>query len=334
MDKKIFGYLSSGEAVYLYTMKNENAALSVMTRGAAICEFKVFGKSIVGGFDTLDVYLADCSHQGAVIGRVANRIANATFTMDGKAYNVTKNENGNCIHGGDGFDHKLWQVCDEGEDFITMKYTSADGEEGFPSELEVFVTYKLSDTSVMIDYKAYPKGKTPIALTNHAYFNLDGFLGTNIENHLIKIFADSYTEVDENLIPTGNRPCVEGTIFDLREFKTMGNACPEFLGYDHNFMLSSPCDKDMFGKKLRLAAIARGESLELETYTDQEGVQFYMGNFLQKAPGMRWGFAPLFHGAFCLETQTEPDCVNHGRGFYDAGEVYTHTVVYKVNKLD
>jgi aldose 1-epimerase len=334
MKKRIFGYLPSGEQIDLYTFENEAATLSIMTRGAAIQEFVVYGKSIIGGFDTLEVYLQDTSHQGAVIGRVANRIANASFTMDGVTYNLPKNDNGNCLHGGDGFDHKVWKVEEVGEDFITMSYLSADGEEGFPSELRVFVTYKLQGSAFLIDYKAYPGGKTPIALTNHAYFNLEGFRDTTVEDCLIKIDADHYTEVDEHLIPTGNRPSVEGTVFDLRDFKKMGYACPEFLGFDHNFMLSGALDKEIFGKKLRLAAVARGTSLELETYTDQEGVQFYMGNFLHKAPAMRWGFPALFHGAFCLETQTEPNCVNQGRGFYEAGDVYTHSVVYKVNKLD
>ena len=334
MKKRVFGYLPTGEAVDLYTFKNEVATLSIMTRGAAIQEFAVYGKSIVGGFDTLAVYLEDTSHQGAVIGRVANRIADAKFTMDGTVYNLPKNNNGNCLHGGDGFDHKIWEVLEVSDDSITMTYTAADGEEGFPAELKVVVTYKLSGSAVLIDYKAYPGGKTPIALTNHAYFNLEGFTGQNVENHLIMIDADRYTEVDDNLIPTGNRPAVEGTVFDLRSFKPMGHACPEFLGYDHNFILSGPKDKEIFGKKLRLAAVVKASTLELEAYTDQEGVQLYMGNSLQKAPAMRWGFAALFHGAFCLETQTEPNCVNQGRGFYEAGEVYTHSVVYKVNKLD
>lgn len=334
MNRKLFGTLPSGEEVYLYTLKNEDARLDIITRGAAICEFTVFGKSIVGGFDTLDAYLYDTSHQGAVIGRVANRIANARFEMDGKVYELPKNNNGHCLHGGDGFDHKVWRVEAVGEDFITLSYVSADGEEGFPGELSVSVTYKLAGTSVLIDYTATPKAKTPISLTNHAYFNLNGF-GGDVRSHKIKIYANRYTAVDDDLIPNGQRPNVEGTVFDLRELKAMGAECSEsFIGYDHNFILDEEKNVNLFGKALRPAARVEADSLAMDVYTDQVGVQFYMGNFLGKKPlCFRGDIKAIKHGAFCLETQSEPNCINHGVGIYNVGEVYTHSVVYSVSKL-
>ncbi len=333
MEKTYFGTLPTGEIISLYTIKNDEASLTVMERGGAIVKFEAYGKDIIGGFDTLDDYLKDTSHQGALIGRVANRIAGARFEMDGKEYKLPQNNNGNCLHGGDGFDHKVWTVEEFGEDFITLSYTSRDGEEGFPAELLTVVTYKLEGAAILIDYKAYPKAKTPIALTNHAYFNLNGFGGT-VEDHIITVYADRFTDVDEKLIPNGKRPAVEGTVFDLKKPTEMGeHLSADFIGYDHNFVLNGQPREVVFGKELALAAEVLGEELSMKVYTDQPGVQFYMGNFLGKGPAFRGGHKPIVHGAFCLETQTEPNCVNLGEGFYEAGEVYTHSTVYKVSKL-
>ncbi len=333
MEKKLYGTLPTGEEVYLYSLVSDKAQVNIMTRGATIVNFKAFGTDIVGGFDNLETYLVDTSHQGAAIGRVANRIADAKFTMDGKVYNLPKNDKENCLHGGDGFDHKIWNVTEYSDNKITLEYVSADGEEGFPSKLTSKVTYELSGASLLIDYVAIPEGKTPIALTNHSYFNLDGFGGT-IEDHTAVIYADAYTEVDESLIPNGNRPSVVGTPFDFKTPHKIGERCgKDFIGYDHNFILSPEKYETLFGKKLGLIADVKGKKLGMKVYTDQPGVQFYIGNFLGNGPAFRNNTKQVFHGAFCLETQTEPDCINHGIGFYDKGEVYTHSTVYSVEEL-
>ncbi|MBE6635938.1 MAG: galactose mutarotase [Ruminococcaceae bacterium] len=333
MEKKLFGTLPTGEEIYIYTLRTEDALVNIMTRGATIVNFKAFGTDIVGGFDKLETYLAETSHQGAIIGRVANRVGGARFEMDGKVYTLPDNDKGNCLHGGDGFDHKVWTVTDYSDTSITLEYTSKDGEEGFPSQLRVVVTYKLSGANLLIDYLAYPEGKTPIALTNHAYFNLDGFGGT-IEEHTAVIYADRYTEVDDLLIPNGNRPAVEGTPFDFKTPHTIGERCgKDFIGYDHNFILSPEKKEVLFGKELGLIADVKGKKLGMKVYTDQPGVQFYIGNFLGNGPDFRGGTKQVFHGAFCLETQTEPDCINHGIGFYNKGDVYTHSTVYAVEEL-
>jgi aldose 1-epimerase len=217
---------------------------------------------------------------------------------------------------------------------ITLEYNSYDGEEGFPSALNVKVTYVLEGADLYIMYTATPDGKTPIALTNHAYFNLDGFGGT-IEDHTAVIYADKYTEVNENLIPNGIRPNVVGTVFDFTTPHTIGERCgKDFLGYDHNFILSPSVFEEKFGKKLGLAADVKGKKLGMKVYTDQPGVQFYIGNFLgsDPDPAFRGDIKKIRHGAFCLETQTEPNCVNHGEGFYEAGETYFHNTVYKVEQ--
>ena len=336
MEKQFFGTLPTGEGTHLYTIKNENASLTLLDYGAKIQSFKVFGTEIVGGFDTLDGYLKDNSHQGATIGRVANRIANAKFEMDGKVYNVPRNDGNNCLHGGVGFDYRMWELCASGEDHLSFTYTSLDGEEGFPAELKVIVTFTLIDATVIIDYKAIPSGKTPIALTNHSYFNLDGFGGT-VEDHIATIYASKYTAVSSNLIPNGNRPDVEGTPFDFRAPHKIGErVCGDFLGYDHNFILSPTVFEKFGDSELGLAATVTNGIIKLSVYTDQPGVQFYIGNFLGSDaddPQFRNCIPPIPHGAFCLEAQTEPNCINHGIGFYDAGEIYTQKTVYKVERI-
>lgn len=333
MEKKFYGKLPTGEEVYLYTLKSPKATVKIMTRGATVHTFNAFGKEIVGGFDRLEDYLLDNSHQGAVIGRVANRVGNAQFTMDGVTYHLPKNDGENCLHGGDGFDHKNWTVDAYSDSQITLSYHSADGEEGFPNALDAKVTYLLKDAALLIRYEATPDGKTPICLTNHSYFNLNGF-GRTIEKHVAEIYADAYTEVGDDLIPNGNRPAVEGTAFDFNSPHKIGERVGGgFVGYDHNFILSPREPKEFSGYSLPLIAKVTADELSMQVYTDQPGVQFYIGNFLGGEPNFRGGVKKIFHGAFCLETQTEPDCINHGIGFYDKGETYTHTTVYEIAKV-
>jgi len=329
MTRELFGTLN-GAPVYKYTLKNDDLTVRLITRGATITELYVGDVDIVGGFDSLESYLEDTSHQGAVIGRIANRVRNAEFTMDGKCYRLPKNNGENCLHGGDGFDHRIWTVKSATDTEIVFEYYSPDGEEGFPAGLAVSVRYTISGPDLKIEYEARPEGKTPISLTNHAYFNLDGFGGTVLD-HEARIYAESYTAVDGALIPTGEHPSVEDTPFDFREPHRIGERVGgDFVGYDHNFVLTPTHFEDFDGKRLGLIAEVSGKCAAISVYTDQPGVQFYIGNFLMDAPVMKGGVRAIKHGAFCLETQTEPNSVNHGIGFYDKGEVYTHTTVYRV----
>ncbi len=334
MNKRFFGTLPSGEAVHTYTIENDNASLTVMDRGATIVSFRVFGTEIVGGFDSIDGYLEDTSHQGATIGRVANRIEDATFTMDGAIYMLTANNGCHCLHGGDGFDYRMWTVEDANGDSILLSYLSKDGEEGFPNELKCTVKFTLSGIELIIDYDAIPSGKTPVVMTNHAYFNLDGFGGT-ILDHTARIYADTYTEVNESLIPNGDHPNVKGTAFDFTEPRKIGERVgSDFEGYDHNFVLAPTSFAKYSGKELGLAAEVDNGRLKMSVYTDQPGVQFYIANFLgDNKPLFKGGIKAIKHGAFCLEAQNEPNCINHGIGFYEAGEHYTQTTVYKIEKL-
>ncbi len=331
MKKILFGE-TNGRDVYLYTLTNEHAEVSVSSYGATVVSFKPFGVDIIGGYDSLEDYIADTSNQGATVGRVANRIEGAEFTMDGAVYMLPANNNGNCLHSGCGFHRRVWEVEEVSENSILLSYYSEDGEEGFPSGLMTRVRFTLIDTALVIEYEAVPDGKTPIALTNHSYFNLDGFGGTVLE-HTAKIYADKYTEVNERLIPTGSRPSVGGTVFDFTEPHRIGERVGGgFEGYDHNFILSPTVCTEFLGKQVGLGAEVENEAFKLSFYTDQPGVQFYIANFLGGEPDFRGGIKRIKHGGFCLEAQTEPNCIKHGEGFYEAGEKYTQTTVYKVSR--
>ena len=331
MKREIFGKLANGSEVEIITLESSEAELKIMTRGATIVSFKTFGVDIIGGYDKLSDYEADTgSYQGATVGRVANRIASACFNMDGAIYMLTENDNGNTLHGGNGFSFKIWNIEELNENSVTMSYYSPDGENGFPGGLMTKVKFTLLGTAIKIDYEAIPESKTPIALTNHSYFNLDGF-GSVINNHSATIYANSYTEVGDGLIPNGNRPTVDGTAFDFRTAKSIGCDFGKSVdGYDHNFILCPEVCRVFEEKELPLAASVTNSKLILNVYTDQPGVQFYTGNFLGGKPDFRGGVKRIKHGAFCLEAQTEPNCINHGIGFYEPGEIYRQTTVYEI----
>ncbi len=333
MQQRLFGRLAGGEDVHLYIMENESARLTLSDRGATVVGFEIDGVDIVGGFDTLEDYIADDSHQGGIIGRVANRVGGARFTMDGEEYRLPDNDNGNCLHGGCGYDRRMWQLEELSDERAVFTLVDPDGCEGFPSSVRVRVCYTLSGSSLRIDYEATPDGKTPISLTNHAYFNLCGF-GGDILSHRVKIYADRYTGVGDDLIPNGNRPAVAGTPFDFNEAKRIGTDLSEELtGYDHNYILRGDITKEFCGKELKLAAEVWGGALKMRVFCDQEGVQFYTGNFLGDGPDFKGGVKQIKHGAFCLETQSEPNCINRGESFFHRGEVYRHTCVYEIEKL-
>ena len=334
MDKRLFGKLPNGEDVYIYRLTDGTATAEIMEYGAAIVSLCPFGDvDVVGGFDTLEAYTQDTSNQGAIVGRVANRIENARFEIDGKVYLLADNDNGNCLHGGVGFQNRLWKVVDYTENSITLTYLSPDGEDGFPANLQIDVSYTLKDAAIIISYTATPDGKTPIALTNHAFFNLDGF-GGDIKEHTVQIWADSYSEVNDKLIPTGNHPNVIGTPLDLRLPKKVGeDFSPAFDGYDHNMILFPKFHKEFNNKKIGLAARVENQKMIMQVYTDQPGLQFYTGNFLGNGPDFKGNIPQIRQGALCLEAQTEPNCINHGEGIYEKDQVYKQLTVYEfINK--
>uniref|UniRef100_A0A8D9ART8 Aldose 1-epimerase n=1 Tax=Cacopsylla melanoneura TaxID=428564 RepID=A0A8D9ART8_9HEMI len=288
---------------------------------------------IVLGFDYLEGYRhPENPYMGATIGRVANRISNGTFTVDGVEYRVEKNDRGlNAIHGGErGFDKVLWIPLVTKSDSVTMAYTSVDGESGFPGTVHATVTFTLTlDNRLIIKYNATTDKKTPINLTNHAYFNLAGHRSGSRElvNHVVKLFSESYTEVDSLSLPTGEIRPVNGTPYDLRLPKYMGFALQEtqWKGFDHNYVLD--------GNVSTMAAwvVHPKSGRVLNLYTDQPGVQFYTGGNIRPIYGKQYALYDQF-GAFCLETQKYPDALHHDNFpsiLLSPGETYEHTAIYE-----
>lgn len=335
-----FGRLPSGEPVDLYTLTSTGGMVAkVTTYGAMLTELHVPDKAgktadVVLGFDNLARYLAGHPYLGPTIGRVGNRIANGKFTLEGKAYELARNENGvHHLHGGKkGFDKVLWKgeaVAGKTEASVKFTYRSPDGEEGFPGNLDVTVIYTLTDANELkIEYTATTDAATPVNLTNHSYFNLAGAGSGDILGHELMLAASRYTPADETLIPTGAIAEVRGTPLDFTRPTVIGARIAQVVGgYDHNFVLDSG------GGKLALAARLRDpkSGRTMEILTTEPGIQFYSGNFLD---GTITGLGGLYrkHAGLCLETQHFPDSVNKPAWpsiILKPGQTYRHVVVHK-----
>lgn len=347
VEKRPFGK-AYGNAVDMYTMTvDSGASVSIITFGGAINKLLVPDREgkladIVCGYDDMSGYLGSDGYQGALIGRVANRIANGKFTLDGVEYDLYINNNKNHLHGGKvGFSHKIWDAearVEEDGCVLDLYYTSPDGEESYPGTLKVKVSYKLSqDNALHITYRAETDKKTIINLTNHAYFNLGGYASGKIFDHELWLDADTFVVTDDEMIPTGEFASVEGTAFDFREPKTIGRDFDLSYrplevagGYDHciNFVKR---EQPMSAPRMRAYDEKSGRVMEV--YTTEPCAQFYSANFM-KNPNypFKGGYPQAAQNAFCLETQRMPDSVNHPN-FTDctlnAGEVYESTTIYK-----
>jgi aldose 1-epimerase len=341
--KSPFGHAGSN-TVDVYTLTNAHGIeLRIMTYGATIVSLKTPDRhgrfqNIVLGFDTLAPYLAGVPYFGATVGRYANRIAEGRFTLDGKTYQLPRNDGPNSLHGGlHGFDKRVWTAeshdTPEGPT-MRLTYVSADGEEGYPGQLTAHVTYRLGDDDTLsIAFEATTTAPTPVNLANHAYFNLSGDPGRTILDHVLTIDADRFTPVSPTLIPTGELRSVAGTPFDFRTPTAIGSRIEigdDQLrigkGYDHNWILNQAKP----GALTRAAVLtdpASGRSLELRT--TQPGLQFYSGNFLDGKPA---GGGTVFahRTGLCLETQHFPDSPNHPdfpSTILRPGETYSQTTV-------
>lgn len=322
--EKEFGTLRDGTAVSSYTLKNvSGATMTVLSYGARIQSIQMPDRTgklgdVVLGHKTLEEYTHPGDCLGTVVGRYANRIAGAAFEIDGTAYPLTPNENGNTLHGGPtGFSSRVWKCKrrdnDDDAPSIVLTYQSADGEEGFPGNCTVTVTYCLStDNSVIIDYQAVTDKPTYLNLTNHSYFNLTGDSSRDILSTELKINANTMTEVDGELLPTGKLLPIAGTAEDFRSSKTIGqdidrmehtlHACG---GYDHNFVLNGE------GRKKAAEAYDASTGRKLLVFTDQPAVQLYTANSFGANDKNRDGSPMKPHTAFCLETQHFPDSPHH-----------------------
>jgi aldose 1-epimerase len=316
LEEREYGKMPNGTAVKLYTLRNASGmSAKIMTYGAILTELRVpdrhrVATNVVLGADTLEQYLKGFRAPAAIIGRVANRIAGARFTLDGAEYKLSANDGPNHIHGV--FDRRVWQAealpPAEGRAAVQLTYLSKDGEEGYPGNVTVKLTYTLTDANELrLDYEAATDRATPINLTSHAYFNLAG--GGDVLDHELWLAAARYTPADDALIPTGQIAIVEGTSLDFTTPTRIGariaQLYPKPGGYDHNFVLDGESRQPATvlsgnSKPLALAARVR-EPLSgrvMEVRTTEPGVQLYTGNHLK-------------HAALCLETQHYPDSVNH-----------------------
>lgn len=318
IERHSFGTLSSGEAVYEYTLSSgSSVTVSVLTWGGIIRTIRTPDREgniadIALGYDSLGPYEKRHPYFGTITGRFANRIAKGRFTLDGVGFKLAINNEPNHLHGGiNGFDRKNWRAetssCPESVS-LTLTAVSPDGDEGYPGEVHASVRYTLfQNNNLRIDYSAHSTKATPINLTNHTYFNLAGHDAGHIGRQMISINAESYLPVDQTLIPTGIRQPVSSSPFDFRQPRAISSRISEVgIGYDHNFILSPD------STEMKTAAIAwdpeSGRALEVRT--TQPGVQFYTGNYLHEEGTGKGGASYKQHFGFCLETQGFPDAIN------------------------
>lgn len=313
--KTEFGTLH-GETVYLFTLKNKRGVeVSLTNYGGIITSIKVPDRhgtqaNVVLGFHRFEEYLRDRQYIGATVGRYANRIANGRFQLDGKIYQLSVNDGNHHLHGGsNGLDKVLWEAEPLDDNSVKLSYLSSDKEEGYPGNVKISVVFSLSDENQLkIQYRADTDAPTPINLTNHSYFNLTGDHTKGIQGHNVQIFADRYTPVDKEAIPTGEIEFVKNTPFDFTQLKSVEYAYHQHNGgFDHNFVLSET------SHQIGLAAVVEepeaGRSLKV--YTDKPGMQFYTGINLDDSIVDSSGSPITKHSAMCLETQFFPDSPNH-----------------------
>lgn len=309
MEKVLFGKLSRGEEVNAYVIKGENLEVTLLDYGATVQSLKFKGVDVVLGYDTAEEYENSTCYFGACIGRVANRIKGAKFSIGKNTYGLYKNDNGNTLHGGQyGFDKYVWEVESYTDTEIKFKRLSPDKEEGFPGNLLVGVRYYVEGDNLGIEYLAVSDKDTPVNLTNHTYFNFND--GETAENMFLAIHADYFTPIDKNLIPTGEIKEVKGTPMDFNWAKFVGKDIEEddeqlelANGYDHNFVLR--------GEGFREVAVLSSarKNILMRCFTDRPALQLYSGNFLDGEHGKGGRVYAKRYGV-CLETQAFPNAVN------------------------
>ena len=341
--KTAFQDTLNGKETDLFVLENNKGVVVTITNyGARVVHIVVPDKTgkptdISLGYNSLKEYLDSPSkYYGALIGRYANRIADGAFEIDGIKYELAKNNGKNSLHGGPGGLHNVvWDVVSSTSNSVELLYTSPDGEEGFPGNLDVTVIYNLNEENGLeIYYQAMADKKTVVNLTNHAYFNLNGDGSGDVNKHVLQVDADEFTPVDSTLIPLGEHAKVDGTPFDFRAPTAIGQRIedPDVQlqtggGYDHNFVLN----KGQTDSPEKVATVYSPESgIQMEVYTTEPGVQFYGGNFMNGLKGKNGNYE--YRGAFCLETQHFPDSPNQPSfptTILEVGDVWESATIYK-----
>lgn len=339
-EKTNFGKTKSGKNIVQITMNNNNnMAISLISFGATLTNVSMPNargeiQNITLGFNKLVDYEEDHPYLGSTVGRYANRIAKGQFKIGSKKYKLAVNNGPNHLHGGlEGFNKKIWDCQTETGDnhcSATFTYTSSDKEEGYPGNLTVKVTYTLTNLNeIIIDYYATSDATTPVNLTNHAYWNLDGAGAGTIKGHSIYINADNYLPVDDTLIPTGEFASVHGSPFFFLNERPIGDNIDDIDGYDHCYVLNH---QDINNRSMIHAAtvFSKNSGRRMEVFTDQPGMQFYTGNFLENVKTIN-GVVNR-QEAFALETQNFPDAVNKPNfpsPFIKKGQEYKTRTIYK-----
>ncbi|ATP55816.1 galactose-1-epimerase [Pedobacter ginsengisoli] len=348
LDSTKFQKEIDGKKTNLYVLKNKNNVQAAFTNyGGRLVSLLVPDKDgklvdVVVGFDSVDGFVNSSEpYFGATIGRYGNRIAKGKFSLDGKQYTLALNNGQNTLHGGKkGFQAVVWDAAMPDSQTLVLTYLSKDMEEGYPGNLKVKVTYSLNDDNELkMDYEATTDKKTVVNLTNHAFFNLNGEGSGDILNHDLQIFADLYTPVDTTLIPLGKNVTVKGTPFDFTTATTIGKRIEEAndqlkagKGYDHNFVLNGTK-----GLGMTHAATVKGDKsgVIMDIYTQEPGLQFYSGNFMQSKNVFKGGAKDDFRTALALETQHFPDSPNQPAfpsTVLNPGQTYKTTSIYKFSK--
>lgn len=346
IEKKKFGKTKDGKEVTKYILKNKNGMEAhFIDYGATlnrlyVPDAKGVIKDVVLGFDDVAGYEACDTYYGAFIGRVGNRISNGKFVLNGKEYTLDKNNGENSLHGGfEGYDSKIYEAeCMEEEGDVSIEFSrlSPDMEQGFPGNLDITVTYTLTeDNALVIEYFAVSDQDTLFNPTNHSYFNLAGHDSGNVLSQKLKIQADAFAEIRDGLIPTGKFIKVADTPLDFTEWKSIGKDIDEKYealeiagGYDHHFEFNTPED----GVRLVAEAVDEESGRYMEVFTDMPGMQLYTGNFISGDLKGKEGYVYKKHAGFCMETQVIPDSINlEGTKQYilKAGKEFDSTTVYK-----
>ncbi len=348
-DRKAFQDTIDGKATDLYILKAGGITAAITNYGGRVVGLWVPDKTeklrdVVVGFKSVQEYINSTeAYFGATIGRFGNRIAKAKFSLDGKQYNLFANNGPNTLHGGKkGFGDVVWDALQSNDSTLVLHYLSKDMEEGFPGNLDVKVTVRLTAANeIKFEYYATTDKKTIVNLTNHAFYNLNGEGSGTINNHVLQINADQYTPVDSTLIPLGKHENVQGTPFDFTNPTAIGARVNDSAnqqlkfgkGYDHNFVLRDS------SKAMKHAATITGDSsgVVMTVHTQEPGLQFYGGNFMKSKNTFKGGSKDDFRTAFCLETQHFPDAPNQPSfpsTVLNPGQVYQTSSVYKftVNK--
>ena len=328
----------NGKEVFEFSLNNENGLTAhILNYGGIVKRLTYKGVDVVLGRDTIEEYQDNDGYYGALIGRNSNRIENSEFELNGKIYKLYNNDGRNNLHGGkEGFDKKVWdaEVVDAEEPSLVLRLVSPDGEEGFPGEVTVRVTYTLtSDNSIKIHYEGETDADTVLNMTNHSYFNLNGHSSGDICGHSLWIDTDFYTPNTEECMPYGEILSVKGTSFDFKTNDTLGERFASkhpqtemFGGFDHNIILN--------GRGYRKVACLTGDKsgISMEVYTDRSGIQLYTGNMIDDKRVCKEKAVYVKHGALCLETQDFPNGLKYSHfpnGILRKNEKYDTVTVYR-----